>query len=228
MAPTAEAAARVAADLIAGRLRDAIAERGTATLALSGGRTPARMVELLAGEPLEWERVHLFQVDERVVPRDDPDLNWRTFTPLLSRLSPGTAHPVPMMSSANDLEPVVAEYAQALADVAGRPAVLDMVHLGLGDDGHTASLVPGDPAVDVIDQDVVATGSYRGHRRVTLPRGVLVRARAVVWLVVGADKAAMAERLLRGDPSIVAGRVDNPNAFLVTDTAAAATPSQTG
>ena len=121
-----------------------------------------------------------------------------------------------------DLDEAAARYAQTLVDVAGSPPVLDLVHLGLGSDGHTASLVPGDPVLDVTDADVALTGVYQGRRRMTLTYPVLNRARRVLWLITGEDKAAMLVRLRRGDPAIPAGRVRQDHAVVLADRAAAA------
>jgi 6-phosphogluconolactonase len=99
--------------------------------------------------------------------------------------------------------------------------VLDLVHLGLGADGHTASLVPGDAALDVLDAEVALTAPYRGRRRMTLTFPVVDMARSVLWVVTGADKAAMLERLCKGDRSIPAGCVRQDRALLIADRAAA-------
>jgi 6-phosphogluconolactonase len=123
--------------------------------------------------------------------------------------------------TAPDLKAAVRDYAATLQRVAGAPAVLDLVHLGLGSDGHTASLLPGDAALLVADADVALAGPYQGHRRMTLTYPVLDRARAVLWLATGADKRAMVARLLAGDRSIPAGRVAAQHALLLADRAAA-------
>jgi len=119
-----------------------------------------------------------------------------------------------------DLDQAAARYAQILVAVAGSPPVIDLVHLGLGADGHTASLVPGDPVLDVTDADVALTRPYQGRRRMTLTYPVLNRARRVLWLITGADKAAMLGRLRRGDPTIPAGRVRQDDAVVLADRAA--------
>lgn len=210
--PDAVAAAHRAAAVAAGRLRDAVAERGQATLALSGGRSPAVMVAALADCDVPWGSVHLFQVDERVVPADHPDRNWRGLAPLVACLPGGNVHPMPVELGHADLA-----YAEELRRRAGRSPVLDVIHLGLGTDGHTASLVPGDPALDVVDRPVAFTGEYLGHRRLTLTFPVLNRARQVVWLATGAEKALVVRRLLAADPELVATRVERTRALLVTD-----------
>jgi 6-phosphogluconolactonase len=120
-----------------------------------------------------------------------------------------------------DLEAAAKEYAKVLAKIAGAPPVLDLVHLGLGPDGHTASLVPGDAVLQVNDADVAVTGIYQGRRRMTLTYPVINRSRRVLWLVTGSEKAEMLVRLRNGDPSIPAGRVDQQRALVLADRAAA-------
>ncbi|MFI5315033.1 MAG: 6-phosphogluconolactonase, partial [Myxococcota bacterium] len=189
---------------------------------LSGGSTPWEMLRALAGEDVPWSSVHLFQVDERVAPADDPARNLTHLREsLLQRapLRPEQVHAMPVESV--ELEAGAAHYAQELQSFAGAPAVLDLVHLGLGPDGHTASLVPGDPVLEVIDRDVAVTGPYQARRRMTLTYPVLARAREILWLVTGADKAAMLARLRDGDAAIPAGRVRGDRALALVDRAAA-------
>jgi 6-phosphogluconolactonase len=217
-----DAVARRAAALIAGAAREAVAARGRFVLAVSGGHTPWVMLRALAGEDVPWDGVHLVQVDERVAPAGDPDRNWTNLREsLLDRapLGPDQAHAMPVESP--DLAAAAARYAQTLGEIAGQPPVLDLVHLGLGPDGHTASLVPGDPALGVTDADVILTGVYQGRRRMTLTYPVLNRARRVLWVVTGSEKAGMLGRLSAGDPSIPAGRVRQDRALLLADRAAA-------
>lgn len=216
LADTPELAAAAAAAVVAERLVEAVAERGAAAVALSGGRTPGPMVDLLAGLDVPWYRVHLFQVDERAVPAADPARNWRLLRPVAQRLPAGNAHPMPVEEPDAD-----SRYAAALTGGCGQPAVLDVVHLGLGGDGHTASLPPGDPVVDVDDQDVAWSAEYAGHRRLTLTLPAINRARSVVWLVAGADKAGVVRRLVDADPSLVGSRVASADQVLVVDAAAA-------
>ena len=218
----AEAVARRAAAIVAAEAREAVAARGRFALAVSGGHTPWLMLRALAGEDVPWDGLHLFQVDERVAPAGDPDRNWTHLREsLLDRapLRPDQAHAMPVESP--DLAAAAARYAQTLGEIAGQPPVLDLVHLGLGPDGHTASLVPGDPALDVTDADVALTGVYQGRRRMTLTYPVLNRARRVLWVVTGGEKAVMLGRLSAGDPSIPAGRVRQDRALLLADRAAA-------
>ena len=212
--PDAQAVAQRGAEIFASAAAAAIAERGLLTFAVSGGRTPWAMFADLAGK-LPWEKVTIFQVDERIAPDGDPD---RNLTQLERSLPPGGAADVRAMPVwAEDLEEAAAMYAAAL------PERLDLVHLGLGPDGHTASLIPGDPVLDVSDRDVAVTGEYQGRRRMTLTYPVLNRARQILWLVTGDDKVDALARLRAGDPSIPAGRVSTANALVVADEAAGGT-----
>jgi len=202
--PGEEDAAARAAERVAAAAIAAIAARGAFTVALSGGRTPWRMLEILARrDDVRWERATVFQTDERVAPEGDPDRNW---TRLRSSFPvPATFRPMPVLDA--DLGAAARAYAALLESAAGRPPVLDLVHLGLGADGHTASLVPGDPALDVADADAAATGPYQGRRRLTLTFPAIDRARERLFLVTGAGKREALDRLLSGDRSIPAGRV---------------------
>jgi len=210
--PDARAVAQRGAEIVGSAAAAAIAERGHFTFAVSGGRTPWTMFADLAGK-LPWEKVTIFQVDERVAPDGDPD---RNLTQLEQSLPPGGAADVRAMPVwSEDLEAAAAMYADAL------PEQLDLVHLGLGPDGHTASLVPGDPALDVTDRDIAVTGVYQERRRMTLTYPVLNRARQILWLVTGEDKVDALARLRAGDPSIPAGRISPAHAVVVADAAAA-------
>ena len=217
----AAAVARRAAEMIAVEARAAVSARGRFAVAFSGGRTPWLMLRALSGlADVPWTNIHVWQVDERVAPADHAD---RNLTHL--RASLGGGHPVPahihaMPVEAADLDEAAARYARTLADVAGSPPILDLVHLGLGADGHTASLVPDDPVLAVTNADVALTGIYQGRRRMTLTFPALNRARRVLWLVTGEDKAAMLGRLRRGDPTIPAGRVRQNDAVVIADRAA--------
>jgi 6-phosphogluconolactonase len=169
------------------------------------------MFDRLSAEEIPWAAVSVYQVDERVAPRGHPD---RNLTGLEGHLRAPGVDLRPMPVEDEDLDAAAARYARQL------PPRIDVVHLGLGPDGHTASLVPGDPVLDVVDRDVAVTGPYQGRVRMTLTYPVLDRAAELLWLVTGADKADPVRRLLAGDPSIPAGRVRAPRAVLVADLAA--------
>ena len=190
-------------------LQAALQSKPRVSLALSGGKTPWPALELLAKADLDWNRVHIYQVDERVAPAGDPARNLVGLRSALLDHVPATVHPMPV--EASNLDEAVIRYAAIL------PEALDLVHLGLGEDGHTASLVPGDPVLDVTDRQVAVTQPYRGHRRMTLTFPALEGARAIVWIVSGSNKASMVERLLATDPDIPAGRVPQERAVLITD-----------
>jgi len=220
--PDADSVAQRGAAIVAGEARAAVAARGQFVVAVSGGSTPWRMLRALAGEEIPWEGVHVVQVDERVAPAGHPDRNLtRLREDLLGTtpLRPERVHAMPVESS--DLEASAAQYAQTLREIAGSPPVLDLVHLGLGPDGHTASLVPGDPALGVTGADVALTGVYQGRRRMTLTYPVINRSRRVLWLVTGSGKAGMLRRLRDADPSIPAGRILGDRALVLADRAAA-------
>jgi 6-phosphogluconolactonase len=218
-----DAVARAGAAFAAAEARAVVAVRGRFVVALSGGRTPWKMLSALADEQLPWAGVHVVQVDERVAPADDPDRNLSHLRESLLAhcpLRPEQIHAMPVESA--DLDAASRRYAATLGEIAGSPAVLDLAHLGLGPDGHTASLVPGDPVLDVTDADVALTGVYQGRRRMTLTYPVLNRSRRILWLVTGRDKADMLARLSEGDRSIPAGRISQHQALVLADHDAAA------
>ena len=209
----AGAVAQRGAEYVAERARAAVDDRGRFTLAVSGGHTPWAMFAHLFGK-MPWETVTIYQVDERVAPEGDPD---RNLTHLRASLPPGGAADVRAMPvEADDLEGAAADYATLLPDE------LDLIHLGLGPDGHTASLVPGDPVLDVTDRRVAVTGEYQGRRRMTLTYPTIDGARQILWLVTGEDKVDALARLRAGDVSIPGGRVSSANALVIADAAAAA------
>lgn len=217
-----EAVAQEAGSIVAARARVAIAARGRFVAAFSGGTTPWLMLRAFADEDIPWESVHVFQVDERVAPEGSAERNLTHLRESLLDHAPLRAdHVYPMPVEASDLARGAAHYAQTLRDVAGSPPILDLVHLGLGPDGHTASLTPGDPVLDVVDADVAMTGVYQGVRRMTLTYPLLNRARSVLWVVTGAEKVDMLVRLADGDQSIPAGRVNRDRALVLADPAAA-------
>ena len=212
--PTPDDAARRAAAAIAGAARDAVAHRDTCAIALSGGQGARRLLEALADEEAPWDAVGIWQVDERVAPAGHED---RNLTVLEASIPDGAhVHPMPVEGDDEGLPARAATYASGL------PARFDVVHLGVGDDGHTASLVPGDPVLDVHDHDVAVTGSYRGRRRMTLTFPVLDEARTVVWYLTGSAKAGVLRRLLARDVTIPAGRVRAADQLAVVDRAAIA------
>ena len=221
----AGAVAREAARLIAAEARAGVAARGRFVVAVSGGKTPWQMLRALADEDVPWSGVHVVQVDERIAPVGHADRNLTHLCDSLGRapLTPDHLHAMPVDQA--DLEAAARGYARLLEQIAGAPPVLDLVHLGLGPDGHTASLVPGDPVLNVADLDVSLTDVYMGRRRMTLTYPVLNRARRVFWLVTGADKAAMLSRLRTADSSIPAARVHQERALILADRDAAGEPA---
>jgi 6-phosphogluconolactonase len=217
-----DSVARAAAATIAADARAAVVAHGHFALAVSGGHTPWIMLRALANEEVPWEGVHVVQVDERVAPAGDPDRNLTHLRESLLQhapLRPEQIHAMPVESL--DLEVAAKQYSRVLQEIAGSPPVLDLVHLGLGADGHTASLVPGDAVLDISNEDVAVTGVYQGRRRMTLTYPTLNRARRILWVVTGSEKVAMLHRLLDGDRSIPAGRIQREQALLLADQAAA-------
>jgi 6-phosphogluconolactonase len=170
------------------------------------------MFALLADHEIDWERAEVFQVDERVAPDGDPDRNLTQLRAHLPEAAVSRLRPMPVTE--DDLAAAAERCESAL------PEALDLVHLGLGPDGHTASLVPGDPVLDVRDRRVALTGGeYQGRRRMTLTYPGLAASRRLFWLVTGDDKHDALEKLLAEDPSIPAGRVEAPDALVITDRA---------
>lgn len=211
----ADAASRRGAELIAEAAREAVGARGEFFLALSGGRSPWRMIALL-GDMVEmpWDETRIFQVDERVAPPGDEERNLTHLVRMLAIEHQAAVRPMPVTS--RDLDAAAREYEAQL------PERFDLVHLGIGSDGHTASLVPGDPVLDVKDRRVAVTaGEYEGLRRMTLTFPELAAARRILWLVIGEQARDPLAKLLAGDPSIPAGRVDNEAMTVVADGAAA-------
>jgi 6-phosphogluconolactonase len=214
--PDPDAVAERGAQIVAAAAAVAVAARDRFAFAVSGGRTPWAMFASLHGR-MPWEKVTIFQVDERIAPDGDPD---RNLVQLQRSLPPGSATDVRSMPVwAEDLDAAAALYADALPDQ------LDLVHLGLGPDGHTASLVPGDPVLALLDRDVAITGVYQGRKRMTLTYPALNRARQILWLVTGEDKVDALRRLREGDQSISAGWISTANAVVIADAAAAGSGS---
>jgi 6-phosphogluconolactonase len=217
----ADAAARWAAAFIAREARAAVAVHGRFVMAVSGGHTPWLMLRALASEDLPWESLHVFQVDERVAPAGDAERNLTHLRESLLGRAPLPPHQIYAMPVEEaHLASAAASYARTLQYLAGSPPTLDLAHLGLGPDGHTASLVPGDPVLDVTDRDVALTGPYQNRRRMTLTYPMLNRSRRILWLVTGAEKSGMLARLRTGDGTIPAGRVSQSQALVVADRAA--------
>jgi 6-phosphogluconolactonase len=217
-----QSAAQRAAALIAQEARAAVAKWGRFVFAVSGGHTPWMMLRALSDLEMPWETVHLFQVDERVAPAGDADRNLTHIRESMLRhapIRPEQVHAMPVES--DDLESAARQYAALLSTLAGSPPILDLVHLGLGPDGHTASLVPKDPVLGVTGRDVALTGLYQGRRRMTLTYPAINRSRRILWLVTGSEKHAMLSRLFNSDPSIPAGEINPTNAVVIADRAAA-------
>jgi 6-phosphogluconolactonase len=222
MFPDADTVAQKAAAIVAAEARGAVAARGRFILAVSGGRTPWQMLGVLAQEELPWNSIHIVQVDERVAPAGHPERNLtHLYASLLEHAPLRREQIYAMPVEAPELESAAEHYAETLQKIAGLPPVLDLVHLGLGPDGHTASLVPGDAVLNVTDSDVALTQVYQGRRRITLTYPILNRARRILWLVTGTDKVAALARLRKGDLTIPAGRIQTVNALILADQAAA-------
>jgi 6-phosphogluconolactonase len=217
-----DSVAKKAAAIITDEAKAAAEARGRFLVAVSGGHTPWLMLRAFSTADVPWPAVHVVQVDERVAPAGDPDRNFTHLREsLLDRAPVIPEHVYPMPVEAPDLEVAAQQYAATLRQIAGSPPVLDLVHLGLGPDGHTASLVPGDPVLNVHDADVAVSGVYQGRRRMTLTYPMIDRARLILWVVTGGEKAQMLNRLLDGDQSIPAGRVRREQALVLADRAAA-------
>jgi 6-phosphogluconolactonase len=223
VAPDRVALAVLAAGQVGARLRSIVHERGSAVFAVSGGTTPWEMLAVLARDAtVPWERIVVAQVDERIAPAGDGSRNLVGLQRVLLDVVP-EVRVLAMPVESGDAPSAASAYAADLRGVAGDPPVIDLVHLGLGPDGHCASLVPGDPVLEVTDADVGVTGEYQGRRRMTLTYPALDRAREIVWLVAGADKRQALSRLLARDPAIPAGRLRHDRARLLADEAAAGT-----
>ncbi|MFM8363660.1 MAG: 6-phosphogluconolactonase [Verrucomicrobiota bacterium] len=220
--PDAFSVSKAAAGLIAEEARKSVAARGRFVMAVSGGKTPWQMLRDLASEEVPWNDVHVVQVDERIAPSGDPDRNLTHLRESLlssAPIPPENIHAMPVENP--DPNQAALDYTATLNSLCGEPPVLDLVHLGLGPDGHTASLIPGDPVCDVLNAEVSSTGIYQNRRRLTLTYPVINRARRILWVVTGAEKAPMVPRMLMGDPTIPAGPIAQSNATLLLDAPAA-------
>lgn len=219
---SANEVAKEAASYIADRIREKLTKKGFFTMAISGGRTPWEMIKELAKEDLEWEKVFLFQVDERVAPDGHADRNLTQLfntiqdTKLMTRLNI-----FPMHVIAEDLDQACQDYADSIQRIT-ETGKLDLIHLGMGSDGHTASLIPGDEVLDILDKNVALTRNpYQGRQRMTLTYPLINEAEKILWVVTGEEKAEMLERLLQKDPSIPAGKINQTHAILLTEESAA-------
>ncbi len=220
--PDAYSVSKAAAAVIAAEARDSVAARGRFVMAVSGGKTPWQMLRDLAAEDVPWANVHVLQIDERIAPAGDPDRNLTHLRESLlsgAPIPPENIHAMPVENP--DPAEAARDYTATLNSLCGNPPVLDLAHLGLGPDGHTASLIPGDPVLGVLDAEVAPTGIYQNRRRLTLTYPVLNRARRILWVVTGAEKAPMVPRMLSGDPGIPAGSIARNNATLLLDAPAA-------
>lgn len=211
-----------AADVLAELIAEAVQQRGRCVIALSGGSTPAPVFAELATRDLPWSDIVILQVDERIA---DLESGERNLVDLVAAFSDVSVAIVPLPVEAGDAAQAIGAALADLATVAGDPAILDIVHLGLGDDGHTASLVPGDPILDVVDCDVATTAVYRGTSRLSLTRPILDRARVLVWLVAGGAKVEALNKLLAADRSIPASLIEYRQSIVIADSAAAPTHS---
>jgi 6-phosphogluconolactonase len=221
--PSGDDVAARAAQIIARDARRAVDARGLFVMAVSGGRTPWQMLRALANEDVPWAKVHVVQVDERIAPAGDPDRNLTHLREsLLSHASIPQEQIHAMPVEMGDLDLACQEYTELLRSICGQPAVIDLAHLGLGPDGHTASLIPGDPVCEVQNAEVALTGIYQNRRRMTLTYPILNRSRHILWVVTGGEKASMLPRLLAGDPTIPAGPIAQQSATLLADAPAAA------
>jgi 6-phosphogluconolactonase len=214
----AGAVAARAASVIAGEARKFVALHGSFIFAVSGGKTPWQMLRFLAAEDVPWEKIHILQVDERFAPDGHSD---RNLTHLLESLAENplslhaNIHAMPV--GATDPEEAGACYAKTIRKIAGPNSKIDLVHLGLGTDGHTASLIPGDSVLDITEKDVASTGIYQGRRRLTLTYPLINRAGKILWVVTGGEKKEMLQRLISADSAIPAGRISQENAMILTD-----------
>jgi 6-phosphogluconolactonase len=210
-----EAVHRHGAELIAEAAREALEDRDRCGIAVSGGRDPWRMFSRLEDHQLDWTRIEIFQVDERVAPAGSDQRNLTHLIESLSIGAQGSIRPMPVTDE--DLEAAADRYAESLPDA------LDLAHLGIGPDGHTASLIPGDPVLEVTDRRVaVTTGEYEGVRRMTLTYPELERVRRLLWVVTGEEKRDALQKLIDQDPSTPSGRVQpGGDSLILADRAAA-------
>ena len=217
-----EEVARRAAVIIAEHARAAFEARGRFLVALSGGHTPWIMLRMLSKQEVPWGGVCVLQVDERIAPAGDPDRNLTHLREALlenAPIDPAQVYPMPVEMP--DTRDAAAEYSRTLEKIAGSPPIIDLVHLGLGPDGHTASLIPGDPVLQVADRDVAITGMYQGRKRITLTYPVINRARQILWVVTGSEKVKALKQLENADLSIPGGQIRRNQSLILADQAAA-------
>ncbi|GAB3221083.1 6-phosphogluconolactonase [Algoriphagus aestuariicola] len=219
---SASEVAKEAADYIADRIRENIAKKGIFTMAISGGRTPWEMIKALAAHDLPWEKVFLFQVDERIAPDGHPDRNLtQLFKSIEDTKLPTRLNIFPMHVVAEDLDQACLEYSESIRRIT-ETGKLDLIHLGIGTDGHTASLIPGDEVLQVVDRDVALTGNpYQGRYRMTLTYPLINQAEKILWVITGEEKAEMLNRLLHQDPAIPAGNISQEHTIILTEESAA-------
>ncbi|MBN7810751.1 6-phosphogluconolactonase [Algoriphagus sp. H41] len=219
---SADEVAQEAANFIADRIRENIAKKDFFTMAISGGRTPWEMIKELAKQDLPWEKVFLFQVDERIAPDGHPDRNLtQLFKSIENTKLPTRLNIFPMHVVAEDLDEACQEYAETIKRVT-ETGKLDLVHLGIGTDGHTASLIPGDEVLAVQDRDVALTSNpYQGRYRMTLTYPLINQAEKILWIITGEEKAEMLSRLLQQDPTIPAGSIGQEQTTILTEESAA-------
>ncbi len=210
-----EAVHRRGAELIAEAAKEAISDRGHCALAVSGGHDPWPMFSQLDEFELDWREIEIFQVDERVAPAGSDERNLTHLVESLSIGAQGSIRPMPVTD--DDLDAAADRYAESLPDA------LDLAHLGIGPDGHTASLVPGDPVLEVTDKRVAVTaGEYEGVRRMTLTYPEIERVRRLLWVVTGEEKVDALRKLIDQGPSTPSGRVrPGGDSLILADRAAA-------
>jgi 6-phosphogluconolactonase len=215
------AVASAAATAIAAALDVAVRERGRATLALSGGRSPLEAFKLLAAKPLPWHAIDILQVDERCAPAGHEDRNsvqiGRAFAGLVAAQAE-RFHWIPL-DETTDTHAAARTYSATLTALAGVPPIIDVVQLGLGPDGHTASLFPGQ-TLELVTRFVGLSPPMLGWPRLTLTLPVLDAARRIIWFVTGSDRGAPLRGLLAGDPAVVGSRVRRGSATVFADRAA--------